>query len=95
MGFRYRKGMKVSYDRQGYLYFYSKLYRQMGKEERGRIDRVVRKAGGQYWKALLDFVTTNKSATEIEMGYYISRATLYRAQQRYYEMLDRELDLKE
>lgn len=92
-GFRYRHGTRISYNRQGFLYFYTKLYRKLREPERRMIDRAAHRAGKAYWNALLEFVTTDKSATEIEMQHYISRATLYRAVKAYYELLDRELNI--
>ena len=42
-------------------------------------------AGGEYHRALLEFVTTDTSATSICLRHYISKATLYRAVRKYYE----------
>lgn len=40
--------------------------------------------GGEYWKALFEFVTTDTGAAEICRKHYISASTLERAVRRYY-----------
>ena len=83
--YRYKRGIKCSYDRQGYIYFTSRNYRFLPAEQKERIRRRCREAGGAQQKALFAFVTSDKSATEVCMEHFISKATLYRAVQRYYE----------
>ena len=54
-------------------------------EKKEKIRQLCREAGGENSQALLAFVTSDKSATEVCMAHFISKATLYRAVQRYYE----------
>lgn len=83
--FRYKKGIRVSYARQGYIYFTSLLYPELTEAERERIRKICRKAGGEYAGALLEFVTTEAGADKVCRKHYLSRSTLYRAVRRYYE----------
>lgn len=83
--FRFKSGIKVGYIRQGYIYFVSLLYGELDKERRRVIDSLCRECGGEYWRALREFVTTKTSATKICDEYFLSESTLHRAVRRYYE----------
>lgn len=89
--FRYKAGIDVSYARQGYIYFTSLLYRELPERSRERIRALCRQAGGEYWEALLEFVTTEAGADRICQEHYLSRSTLERAVRRYYEAFPRRL----
>ena len=83
--FRYKRGVKVRYNRQGYIYFSSLLYRELPQEKRIIIDELCKKCGGDYEQALKRYVTTNASVTQITMENYISKSQLYRVVKKYYE----------
>ena len=83
--FRFKRGVKVSYTRQGYIYFASRRYRELPEEERKRIRALCEEHGGEHCAALFEFVTTDATATAVTMKYFISRATLYRVVRKYYE----------
>jgi len=83
--FRYKKGIKANYDKQGYVYFASRRYKELPAETRTVIRNICKTAGGEYSAALFEFVTTDITATALTMKYYISRATLYRIVRKYYE----------
>lgn len=89
--FRYKAGIDVSYARQGYIYFTSLLYRELPERSRERIRSLCRQAGGEYWEALLEFVTTEAGAEKICQKYYLSPSTLGRARKRYYEAFPKRL----
>ena len=89
--FRFKSGVDVNYDRQGLIYFTSRLYNEMTERERGRIRELCRRAAGEYWEALLEFVTSDAGATAICMRHALSRSTLERAVRRYYELFPRRL----
>ncbi len=82
--FRQKKSLKLSYERQGYIYFTSKNYKALPKEKRQRIEELCLKAGGEYHKALLEYVTTDASVTKICLSHHIDDNTLYRVVNRYY-----------
>lgn len=82
--FRYKKSVPLSYDRQGYIFFLSRLYDQMPEEKRRMILELCDEAGGEHSKALFMFVTTDISATAICARYFLSRSTLERVVRKYY-----------
>lgn len=85
--FRYKKSAsKVSYNRQGYIYFLSLLYNEMEQPVREYIESVAAEAGGEHAAAVLKYVTTEAGETKICAEYNLDRATLYRAVARYYEL---------
>lgn len=91
MTYRFKKSVPVGYDRQGYIYFKSRLYRQLSKEDRDAIAAHCRRCGGEYWRALLEFVTRDTTATKVCMKYYISQSTLERMVRRYYAEFPKDL----
>lgn len=88
--FRFKKSIPVSYNRQGYIYFRSLLYREMGKKAKEQIERACMESG-EHWKAVLEFVTTDQTATSICMKHHISQSTLERAVRTYYTSFPRKL----
>ncbi len=90
--FRFKRGIRVGYVRQGYIYFCSLLYKTLPKGKKKIIDDLCRECGGEYWEALREFVTTeNVNAEAIALKYFISESTLYRAVRKYYESFPRTL----
>lgn len=89
--FRFKRSVPVSYDRQGYIYFYSRLFRTLPAKKQARIRYLCQDAGGQYSEALLDYVTGNMSAPEVCAKYYISQSTLDRVVRKYYVIFPRSL----
>ncbi len=83
--FRFKRGVKVTYDRQGYIYFVSRLYKSLDEDRQRAILNLCMECGGEHYRALFEFVTSDTTATALELKYYISKATLYRVVQRYYE----------
>ena len=83
--FRYKSGISLDYDRQGYVYFLSKNYKILPPWDQEKIRNLCCMVGRQYWKAVLEFVTTDANATYIEHRHNISKATLYRMVRSYYE----------
>lgn len=82
--YRYKKSVGGSYERQGYIYFTSLRFRELPKKRQGRIAKLCRDVGGEYEKALFEFVTTDTTATAICMKYALGRSTLYRVVADYY-----------
>ncbi len=83
--FRMKKSVQVDYVGQGYIYFTSKMYSQLPPERQKRIvDCCMDAAGGDYYQALFELVTTNAGAMEICLRHHLSRSTLERIVRRYY-----------
>ena len=90
--FRFKKSIsEVSYDDQGFIYFYSRQYRRLPQKEKRRIEGLCMDAGGEYYQALLEFVTTNQGAAMVCTKHYISESTLERAVRRYYLAFEKQL----
>ncbi len=83
--FRFKRSVPVSYDRQGFIYFASRLYRELPDQDREEIRRLCRECGGEYEQALLEFVTTDAGAVRVCAEHHLSRSTLERATRRYYK----------
>ena len=85
--FRYKSSIPQSYNRQGYIYFTSLLYREMNQTDRRRIEALCLKSAegrDNYALALLRFVTTNTKTEHLEREYGVNRSTLYRYVREYY-----------
>lgn len=89
--FRFKRGVKADYDRQGYIYFVSRMYKDLPAEDRKKILNLCLECGGEHYQALFEFVTTDASATALAMKYYLSKKTLYRAVRRYYESFPKKI----
>lgn len=92
MLFRYKRGIPVSYARQGYIYFKSLRYPELPESEQMRIRQLCREVCGYNHLALLEHVTTGKSVKDVCAEYYIaSTTTMYRALKRYYLRFPQDL----
>ena len=84
MRFRYKRGIPMDYEEQGYIYFTSRRYRELPGQQQEKIRRLCREAGGDYAEALFEFVTTDSGAVEVCGKYFLSESTLERAVKKYY-----------
>jgi len=82
--FRFKRSLPVGYNRQGYIYFTSRLFQELPRKQQEEIRDLCRESAGEYSGALLEFVTTDATATEICLKHNLSRSTLERAVRRYY-----------
>lgn len=83
--FRIKKSVPLSYERQGYIYFASKMYKYLGAPEQKKIIELCRRSGGENWKALFEFVTTDAGAVAVCMRHNIaSETTIHRMVRDYY-----------
>lgn len=94
MAFRFKRGIDVSYDRQGYIYFTSRAYELLPAAKRARIDQLIDACTedpvGR--DALRAFVTTDRTATSICMEHHFASTTsLYRLVKKYYESFPQTL----
>lgn len=83
--FRFKSSVPVSYDRQGVIYFTSRLFSELPPKEQEVIRQLCRDCGGAYSQALFEFVTTDAGAVRVCAQYNLSRSTLERAVRKYYE----------
>ena len=89
--FRFKKTIHLPYDRQGYIYFTSRMYAELPERQRQKIVSLCAQCGGEYHRALFEFVTTDAGAAAICMRHHLSRSTLERVVKRYYESFPKKL----
>lgn len=82
--YRYKKSVGGSYARQGYIYFTSLRYRELPPSKQSKIRDLCHKVGGEYERALMEFVTTDTTATAICIKHPLSRSKLYELVAEYY-----------
>lgn len=82
--FRYNPRLGVPYHRQGYIFFTARTYPDQQKWVREKVLRICRVCGGEHWKALFEFVTTDAAPAAVCAKFFIDRATLFRAVRAYY-----------
>ena len=92
--FRVKKSIPVEADLQGYIYFASRMYRKLGNKEQQMVLRICRETGGDYYKALFEFVTTDAGFVTVCRKHYISQSTLERMVRRYYVAFAQEVRQK-
>lgn len=84
--FRYKHSVPVGYNEQGYIYFMSRLYEKLPwDKQKAIVDLCLEAAGGDYYQALFEFVTTDAGATEVCLKHHLSRSTLERIVRKYYK----------
>ena len=89
--FRYKRSVKADYNRQGYIYFTSRRYRELDADAQRKILSLCLEHGGEYYQALFEFVTTDASATALAMRHHMDKTTLYRKVRKYYENFPTQL----
>lgn len=82
--FRYRKSLRVSYNMQGYIYFVSRRYKELDETAKQKILNLCMECGGEYYRALFEFVTTDAGAVALSQRYGMDKATMYRMVRKYY-----------
>ncbi|MBQ7646354.1 MAG: hypothetical protein IJS94_03700 [Clostridia bacterium] len=82
--FRKKRGIHIDYPEQGLIYFTCLTYGSQSERVKKRIRKVCEKVGGGYAEALFEFITTEKSATEIALRNYVSESTLYDLRRKFY-----------
>lgn len=89
--FRYKRGIPLEYELQGYIYFFSRRYRWLAKMEKRVIEDACQEAGGRYASALKEFVTTDSGAVKVCGKYYLSESTLERIVKDYYCLMAKRI----
>lgn len=82
--FKFKKSVPVEYDTQGYIYFASRMHGLLPASEQQRILNLCMEAGGEYYQALYEFVTSDAGATAVCCKHFLSRSTLERIVRKYY-----------
>ena len=80
--FRIKKSINVSDNRQGYIYYKSRLYRELPWHQQEIIIDLCRECGGEYYVALFQFVTADEGGNAVCMRHHLSLSTLKRIVKR-------------
>jgi len=89
--FRYKRSINLPYERQGYIYFLSRSYEQLPRSRQEKIRELCERCGGEYGKALFEFVTTDDGAVAVCLRHHLSQSTLERVVKKYYESFPKKL----
>ena len=91
MRFRKYKGIHLSYEKQGFIYFTCRTYNLQPPRVQEKILRLCVRSSRENPYALFVLLTTGKNTVEVAMKFNIaSENTLYNARRRFYELWDRE-----
>ena len=86
MGFKKKRGIKLSYRKQGLIYFTCLDYESQDRDTKAKIRRLCREIGGEdYFRALFAVLTTEQSVRRIAMERAVSETHLYRLRKQFYE----------
>ncbi len=92
---RFRKNernVKLSYERQGLIWFTARTYKDQPRKTQEIILDACRAAGGELAGALFAYVTTDRSIASIMREHYIaSETTIYRMMRDWYMEMDRRM----
>lgn len=91
MAFRVKKSVPLSYEHQGYIYFTSRLCRELPLEQQRCIQNLCAEAGGEHYQALFEFVTTDAGAAAVCRKHFLSESTLERIVRKYYLLFARRM----
>lgn len=85
MRFKKRRGIHLSYNRQGLIYFTCMDAKNQPEEVQRKILNLCMKAGGVYYRALYDVVTSEDSIRRIAIRHHVSETLLYKLRKTFYE----------
>ena len=83
--FRYKRSIPLPYERQGYIFFVSRLYGELSEARQQKILNLCVECGRENYQALFDFVTTDMGSRAVCVKHHIaSETTIYRMVREYY-----------
>lgn len=83
--FKKRRGIKLSYAKQGLIYFTCLNYRDLPEDMQRKILNLCIEVGGEYYGALFALMASGESVTKVSMEYYVGETLLYRLRRTFYE----------
>ena len=86
--FRKMRGIGLSEEKQGLLFFTCRDYRNQRAEVQVRVRRLCDEVGGEekaYRKALFELLTTRESVTALSLKHGVSTTKLYDLRRTFYE----------
>lgn len=84
--FKRKRSIRLSYYRQGLIYFLCANYSSLPKLYRDAIDRICSETGGDYRDALFAVLTEKeRNTSSVSMQYFVSNKRLFNLRARFYE----------
>ena len=84
--FKKRRGISLSYNKQGLIYFICMNAKEQPQEIQDKIINLCLEIAGKDYKALYTILTDdNKSIRAVAMEYFISETKLYELRKEFYE----------
>lgn len=84
--FKKRRGIKISYNAQGLIYFKCMNIKELPEEEQQRIRALCDEIAGEYSGALFTILTDDtKNIHAVAMQHCTSESQLYRFRKKFYE----------
>lgn len=84
--FKKMRGIKLTYDEQGLIYFICRNIRKQPQRVQDKIlSLCVDVAGAEYYQALYAVLTTEDSIRSIAISFCVSESQLYRLRKMFYE----------
>ena len=85
MAFKKMRGCNLTYEKQGYIYFVCKNYKDQPEEVKEKIRSLCDEVGGEYSAALFMVLTSPHGARYVAMQNYISERHLYNLRTKFFE----------
>ena len=91
MRFRKYRGMQLTYEQQGMIFFTCRNYARLPREQQKKIIRLCQQAGRNNPYALFLLLTTNRSVQSLMAQFKLaSETTLYEARNTFYRLWHEE-----
>ncbi len=89
--FKKMRGIKLSYEKQGIIYFTCQNVREQPTEIKNKIKKLCEKVAGADSKALYLLLTSNKDTVQsIALKFFIAERKLYQLRKVFYEAWGKE-----
>lgn len=89
--FRKFKGISLSYDRQGYIYFLLKNYTLLEPDFQKRIIEWCKEAAGDTWRELHMLVTENENVQSVSKKTFLNEKHLQKARAKLYYIINEKV----
>lgn len=84
--FKKRRGIKLSYNKQGLIYFTCMNYRDLPDDVTKKISDLCNEVGKEHALVLFEVMTnSSKSIRSLALEYHISETQLYHYRKKFYE----------
>lgn len=85
MAFKKLRGVNLTHDKQGYVYFVCATYRFQPEEVQRRILNLCAEIGGEDYQVLFDVLVKKEPVVRAAMDHFLSEKKIYGMRKRFYE----------